>query len=165
LKQGAKIKLPPALVKASERAAENERIVTDAGVRLARCKWLLKSRTKPLDIKNFNDEIFKCEKKSAIVQDRYAYFTTEVSCIKIASIQRLKVLKATAVKSRLAVDQQKIDDDFCRSLEIEVEKEALGTHNEGQDDTDSASRGGFSERTDLSQYNASTTKQPTNIPV
>jgi hypothetical protein len=165
LKQGAKIKLPPALVKASERAAENQKIVIDAGVRLARCKWLLTSRTKPLDIKNLNDEIFKYEKKSAIARDRYAYFTTEVSCIKIACIQRLKVLKATAVKSCLAADQQKIDDDFCRSLEIEVEKEALGTRNEDQDDTNSALREGFSVTTDLSQYNTSTTKQPTNVPV
>jgi hypothetical protein len=92
LKQGAKIKLPPALVIASERAAENQRIVADAGVQLTHCKWLLKTRTKPLEITNLNNEIFKCEKKNEIAQDRYAYYTTEVSCIKIASIQRLNYM-------------------------------------------------------------------------
>jgi len=86
------------------------------------------------------------------------------SNIKISSIQRLKVLKSTAVTSRLAADQQKMDDDFCRSLDIEMEKEALGTENKGQKDTDSTSRDGLSATTSLSQYNASTTIQPTNTP-
>jgi hypothetical protein len=165
LKPGTKIKFPPALVEASERAAENQKIVTDTGVRLASCKRLLNSRTSDRDIKNLNNAITKYEKRSAIARDSYKYYTMIVSNIKIASVQRLKVLKSTAATSRIAADQQKMDDDFCRSLDIEMEKEALGTRNEGQEDTDSTSRDGFSATTtNLSQYNASTTIQPTNTP-
>jgi hypothetical protein len=85
-----------------------------------------------------------------------------VSTLKISSIQRLKVVKATAVTSRLAADQQTLDDDSFRSLDIEMEKKALGTGNKGQEDTDSTSRDAFSATTNLSQYNASTKIQPTD---
>jgi hypothetical protein len=164
LKPGKKIKYPPALVEASERAAENQKIVTDTGVELACCKRLLNSRTSDLDIRNLNNAISKYEKSNAVAQDKYKYYTLIVSSIKISSIQRLKVLKATAVTSRIAADQQKMDDNFCRSLDIEMEKEALGTGNKGQEDTDSTSRHAFSATTNLSQYNASTKIQPTDTP-
>jgi hypothetical protein len=58
----------------------------------------------------------------------------------------------------------KLYDNFCRSLELEAEKEALGTGGKGQIDADSASREEFSASTDIRQYNASTTNQPANTP-
>jgi hypothetical protein len=71
LKLGTKIKYPPALVEASERAAKNQKIVTDTGVRLACCKGLLNSRTSDLDIRSLNNVISKYEKSNTLAQDKY----------------------------------------------------------------------------------------------
>ena len=164
LKEGTKIKYPPAWVKASERAAENQKTVSDAAVKMASWKRLLKVRTDDKEIKNLNDAITKYEKISAIAIDKHRFFTLEANTIKTANVQRLKLLKTTAVTSRQLADQQKADDELCRSLEIEMASDALGTTNEGQKDDDSISRAEISATTNPSQYNASTTATPTDTP-